>query len=100
MELSESELARERKEGSVLKQMRRNSKIEETKLIEEKRKATDLQRDFQKVTDELSTLKIQVAKDSSSVTRETESLKEEIASVRSQKENLEGQPYLTLLLLL
>ena len=89
LELADSELQREKRDSSVLKQMRRNSKLEETKLFEEKRKAIDLQKDLQKATDDLTSFKTQAAREAAATARELDSAKDEASALRGQKESLE-----------
>jgi len=90
LELSESELNRERRDSTMLRQMRRNSKAEETKLFEEKRRNIDLQKDLQKAVDDLNAFKVEASRETSSIAREADLLKEEVVTLRSQKESLEG----------
>jgi len=74
----------------MLRQMRRNSKAEETKLFEEKRRNIDLQKDLQKAVDDLNAFKVEASRETSSIAREADLLKEEVVTLRSQKESLEG----------
>lgn len=80
----------------MLRQMRRNSKAEETKLFEEKRKNIDLQKDLQKAQDELNSFKTESSREATAINREADSLREELASLKAQRESLDGMARLFL----
>jgi len=90
----DTELKKERRDSVNLKQIWNNSKVDESKLEEEKKKAIDLQLQLSQLADEMENLKAQHKKELSQLPREINSLKEEIKSLKNQRDSLEGLIYL------